>query len=79
MNMLKDLDDALIGITDDSATGTKRWVYDYNKCIETLVAQGDDEQSAVDWIEYNVIGSNQGKNSAIIVYTDAKYLKKTSN
>ena len=75
MMTLKDLDNALIGITDDAATGTKRWVYDYNKCIETLVAQGDDEQSAIDWIEYNVIGSNQGKNSAIIVYTDNKYIK----
>jgi hypothetical protein len=68
MIKLKDLDEAIIGIADDTATGTKRWVYDYNKCIQALVKQGDDEQSAVDWIEYNVIGSNQGKNSAIIVH-----------
>tara|TARA_R100000353_G_scaffold10113_1_gene11308 strand:- start:1049 stop:1270 length:222 start_codon:yes stop_codon:yes gene_type:complete len=68
MIKLQDLDEAIIGIADDNATGTKRLVYDYNKCIQTLVEKGDDEQSAVDWIEYNVIGSNQGKNSAIIVY-----------
>tara|TARA_R100000353_G_scaffold171242_1_gene135547 strand:+ start:664 stop:885 length:222 start_codon:yes stop_codon:yes gene_type:complete len=68
MIKLKDLDEAIIGVVDDTATGTKRWVYDYNKCIQTLVEQGDDEQSAIDWIEYNVIGSNQGKNSAIIVH-----------
>ena len=75
MIKFEDLDDALIGITDDTATGTKRWVYDYNKCVEALIVKGDDEQSAIDWIEYNVLGSNQGKNSAIIVYTDNKYIK----
>lgn len=74
MNIFKDLDDALIGITDDPATGTKRWVYDYNKCVETLILQGESEQSAVDWIEYNVIGSNYGKSSAIIVYKNDKYI-----
>ena len=36
MIKFKDLDNAIIGLTDDLVSGTQRFVYDYNKCVETL-------------------------------------------
>ncbi len=51
-------------------------MYDYNKCVETLMEQGNDEQSAIDWIDYNVLGSYLGKETPIIVYQDAKHIEK---
>jgi len=79
MIKFKDLDNAIIGLTDDIVSGTQRFVYDYNKCVETLMKQGNDEQSAIDWIDYNVLGSYLGKETPIIVYQDAKHIEKDIN
>ena len=79
MIKFKDLDNAIIGLTDDPVSWTQRFVYDYNKCVETLMKQGNDEQSAIDWIDYNVLGSYLGKETPIIVYQDAKHIEKDIN
>jgi len=79
MIKFKDLDNAIIGMADDVVSGTQRFVYDYNKCVETLMEQGNDEQSAIDWIDYNVLGSYLGKETPIIVYKDSKHIQKLIN
>lgn len=58
---------ALVGITDDN-----RAVYSYDKMIESLMR--DDNMTydeAVEWIDFNTIGSLVGKTDGpIIMYTD---------
>tara|TARA_B110000438_G_C15515510_1_gene521820 strand:- start:23 stop:250 length:228 start_codon:yes stop_codon:yes gene_type:complete len=70
-----DLDEGIIGLTDDPVSKTKRWIYDYNKCVESLIAKGETEQDAIDWIDYNVLGSYLGKDTPIIMFTDSEYIK----
>lgn len=70
-----DLDEAIVGLTDDPVCQTKRWIYDYNKCIEALVSKGETEQDAIDWIDYNVLGTSLGKGTPIIMFTDNEYIK----
>lgn len=67
MIKFEDLDEAIIGIKEDLFTHTKRYIYDYEKCIETLMSKGDTEQEAIDWIDYNVLGSYYGKETPIIL------------
>ena len=69
------LDDAIVGVTDDVVSSEKRYIYDYNKCVESLIAKGETEQDAIDWIDYNVLGSYLGKDTPIIMFTDSKYIK----
>ena len=67
MIKFKDLDEAIIGTTEDCVTQTKRYIYDYQKCIDTLISKGDTEQDAIDWIDYNVLGVYLGKETPIIL------------
>lgn len=59
-------DDAIIGV----ATGfdSQRVVYCYVTMIETMMKEDDiSYEDALDWIEYNTLGSYVGKNTPIYV------------
>ena len=59
-------DDAIIGV----ATGfdSQRVVYCYVTMIETMMKEDDiSYEDALDWIEYNTLGSYIGKNTPIYV------------
>ena len=59
-------DEALIGVTSDN-----RAVYDYEKMVQWLhEKEGWDEDSAIEWIEYNTIRAlpYAGEAAPIIVY-----------
>ena len=59
-------DDAIIGV----ATGfdSQRVVYCYVSMIETMMKEDDiSYEDALDWIEYNTLGSYVGKNTPIYV------------
>tara|TARA_Y100001973_G_scaffold95089_1_gene147985 strand:- start:2494 stop:2760 length:267 start_codon:yes stop_codon:yes gene_type:complete len=59
-------DDAIIGV----ATGfdSQRVVYCYVSMIETMMKEDDiSYEDALDWIEYNTLGSYIGKNTPIYV------------
>jgi len=75
MKTFNDLEEAVIGLTDDPVSQTKRWVYDYNKCIEVLISKGETEQDAIDWVDYNIVGSYYGKDTPIIMYRNDLYIK----
>ena len=59
-------DDAIIGV----ATGfdSARVVYCYASMVEVMMKDGDmSYEDALDWIEYNTLGSYIGKNTPIYV------------
>jgi hypothetical protein len=44
-------------------------VYDANKCIEVLMKQGMTDEEAVEYFEYNVLGSWIGDITPVFLYT----------
>ncbi len=44
-------------------------IYDYSKCIEVLVGQGMDHESAVEYFEFNVVGGWLGEHTPMILVT----------
>jgi len=54
-------DDAIIGVE----TQTMRLIYSYTKCIEILEAQGMERDEALEFFEYNTIGSYVGEKTPI--------------
>lgn len=65
-------DEALVGIVEWSG-GVTRALYDKDKCIEVLMAEGMTEEDALDHFYYNVIGSYVGENTPAFM-TFAKYM-----
>ena len=60
-------DDALVGVTEDG-----RAVYDYDKMIDWLMeTKGFTCEDAVEWIEFNTIGSlpSAGPLGPVIMYS----------
>ena len=50
------LDDAVIGVTHDMATGTRRLVYSVDKCVEVLMKRdGMDRDGAREFLEFNTL------------------------
>lgn len=59
MYFLPDHDDAFMGVARDNQ-GEYVAVYDYDKIIKRLQQRdGSTHYEAVEWIEYNLIGSNK--------------------
>lgn len=54
-------DDAILGIDDHSM----RIIYSVSKCIEILMADGMDEEEALDYFYYNVHGAYVGEKTPI--------------
>ena len=63
------LDEAIIGMADDIATGGQRLIYDANKCIDILIKDHDmSEMEAIEYFEFNVSGSYVGDTTPIWLY-----------
>ena len=60
----KALDQAIIGMSHCSKV-----VYSYSKLVEVFMEMNDwDDETAVDWIQYNITGGYLGEYTPIIVY-----------
>lgn len=57
------LDDALIGV---STRDEPRAVYSYQKCVNIFVSQGMSYEEAVEWMDFNVLGTRM-ENEPIFV------------
>ena len=57
-------DDALVGCTYGANVVA---VYDINKMIEILMAEGTDYEDAVDFLDYNVVGAYLGEKTPLYV------------
>lgn len=57
-------------ISEKTEGGVHRFfaVYDYEKMVEILVADGSDVDDATEYIDYNVIGLYAGPNTPAILY-----------
>jgi hypothetical protein len=58
--------DALIGYTENTNISNVA-VYDFEKCISILIEKGHSIEEAVEYFEFNVLGSHFGSNSPIFV------------
>jgi hypothetical protein len=58
-------DDAIIGI--GSQFNTHFMVYDWDKCVEILIAGGCDIDGAGEYMGYNVTGAYVGKHTPVFV------------
>ena len=59
-------DDAIIGVA--CGFDSQRVVYCYTSMIETMMKENEvSYEDALDWIEYNTLGSYVGKNTPIYV------------
>lgn len=61
-------DEALVGI-GYRCSGEYIAVYSYKKLIEVFIKEFGDYESAVEWVEYNIVGGWLGKQTPIILYT----------
>lgn len=57
-------EDAIIGVTVNHHHPVVV-VYDYRKCVETLVSQGLSEEDAVEHLDFNTLGAYVGKNGPL--------------
>lgn len=65
------LDEAIIGVSVDGNV-----VYDYDKLVEIYVKHdGMTYEDAVDWIEYNVVGSHLSEYNMPIFVHSVDYLR----
>lgn len=60
-------DDALIGLAEIACKPPVA-AYDYNRCVEILVAQGMDETDAIEHMSFNVTGANVGKYTPVFIH-----------
>ena len=59
-------EDALIGYAERACSDIVA-VYDRNKCIECLIAEGCSHEDAVEHFEFNVVGSYVGEKTPIFI------------
>jgi len=57
-------EDAIIGVTINPHHPMVV-VYDFQKCVEIMVAQGMSEEDAVESLEFNTLGAYVGKNGPL--------------
>jgi len=63
------LNKCIIGkVTLPVSNGQEVWVYDANKCIDTLVADGLTWADAVEYFEFNILGAYVGKGTPVFMY-----------
>lgn len=67
-------DDAIIGIAEgwfETEGGSSHHcvvAYDYEKCVEILVAQGSTYEEADEWLQYNTLGAYVGEYTPVFIY-----------
>ena len=57
-------EDAIIGLTINPHHPMVV-VYDYQKCVEILMAKGLSDEEAVEYLEFNTLGAYVGKNGPL--------------
>ena len=62
-------DDAMIGVVTQFGAEPKV-CYDYYRCIAILMGQGLDHEGAVEWFDYNTIGSYVGPCTPVFLQKD---------
>lgn len=60
-------DEALIGV-GQRADGLSLAMYNANKCIEILMADGMTDEEAQEYFEFNVLGAYVGENTPMFCY-----------
>lgn len=61
-------EDALVGYAERACSDVVA-VYDREKCIECLIAEGCSREDAIEHFEFNVVGSYVGKKTPIFLTT----------
>jgi len=59
---------ALVGYGQHHATPVA--IYSYPKCVTILVADGMDRDEAIEWMEFNVVGSWVGPGTPVFLTHD---------
>ena len=59
------MDKAIVGFT---AGATTVLVYDYEKLLDALAAQGMDFEEAQEWVGFNMVDAYMGDGTPIIMY-----------
>jgi hypothetical protein len=64
------LDDAIVGMADVwvGNTTVERLVYDGEKIIASLMAQGWTEEEAYEFVDFNIAGAYMGPQTPVIVW-----------
>ena len=61
------LDEAIIGYENEKV------IYDYNKCVEVFMKDNEwDWETAVEWMEFNVVGAYVGPKTPLFIDPDAE-------
>lgn len=60
-------DDAIIGVVDGACREPVA-CYDYQKCVEILMANGMDGDDAEEYLEFNTIGAFVGEHGPLFVH-----------
>lgn len=60
-------EDALIGVVDGACRAPVA-CYDYQKCVEILMAQGMEEEDAHEYMSFNVTGAYVGEYTPLFVH-----------
>ena len=61
------LDDAIIGVAT-MIDGTRKVVYSCDKCIAIFMKDGMSEEEAIEYFEFNTLGSYVGKQTPIFIW-----------
>jgi hypothetical protein len=68
MKLADGYDDAFIGSSISAFNRKQVAIYDYDKCLMILMVDyGMDEETALDWFHFNVIGSWVGEDTPIFI------------
>lgn len=66
--LIDGLDEAIVGIGRRCGMPSVA-IYDYLQCVSIFQDQGMNFEEAVEWMEFNVVGSYVGENAPIILDT----------
>ncbi|MDG2336854.1 MAG: hypothetical protein P8N94_02550 [Gammaproteobacteria bacterium] len=61
------LDSAFLGFVEDIVSGETRAVYSIPLCIDSLVADGMDEEEAREYFEFNTLGAFVGPGTPLFI------------
>ena len=68
MKLADGYDDAFVGSSISAFDRKQVAIYDYDKCLLILMHDyGMDEETAIDWFHFNVIGSWVGDDNPIFI------------
>jgi hypothetical protein len=62
-------DDAIIGLSEHQPDREVAVVYDYDKCVRIAQNMGMSHEDAVEFVDFNVVGSWVGEHTPIFIRT----------